>query len=136
MDKRSLDLGAPQPGTEVSRTLRARNPKKVRKKSPKGCAGASGPGERQCPQRVRLESEKSPKMQLRTLFGRFSDFGTHSLGTLALPGTGGPEHPFGLFSDSCGVPGPKGGWGLPKSRLLNLRRLRSSTRFHSNSRPI
>ena len=74
--------------------------------SPKGVhPGASGPGE---PQRVhpgvRKESKKSPKLR----FGLFSDSGAHSLGTLGLPGAGGPGTPFrtlfGLFWGS----GPEG----------------------------
>ena len=64
-------LGTPRPGTEVSRALRARNPKRVRK---------------------------------------------------GVPGPPAPGRPFGPFSDSFGVPGPKGpgdlgsvpGRGVPK----------------------
>ena len=36
----------------------------------------------------------------------------HSLGTLGLPEPEAPGHPFGLFSDFFGVPGPEGPGGL------------------------
>ena len=84
----------------------------------RGPPGLSGPEPQTSPKRVRngvpprggsprvpkectTESEKSPKTQLRTLFGLFSDCVAHSLRTLGLPGAG---HHFGLFLDS----GPKG----------------------------
>ena len=58
--------------------------------------------------RVVTVPEKSPKTQLQTLFRLFSDSGAHSLGTLGLPGAGGPGTPFrtlfGLFWGS----GPEG----------------------------
>ena len=108
------DLGTLRPGTEVSRALRARNPKES-EKSPKGCPA---PGSPRVPKESATGSEKSPKTQLRTLLGLFSDSVVDSLGTLGLPGAG---HPFGLFSDSFGAPGPKGpetsvpGRGVPNS---------------------
>ena len=62
---------------------------KESEKSPKWCPGAPG-----SPKECASESEKSPKTQLRTLFRLFSDSGAHSLGTLGLPGAGGPGTPF------------------------------------------
>ena len=68
-----------------------KSPKRVRK----GVPGPPASGRPQSPQRVRpVESEKSPKRQLRTLFGLFADSVAHSLGTLGLPGAGPP---FGLL---------------------------------------
>ena len=75
---------------------------KESEKSPKGCPA---PGSPRVPKECATESEKSPKRVRSCVFGLFSDFVVHSLGTLGLPGAG---HPFGLFSDSFGVPGPKG----------------------------
>ena len=77
-----------------SRPEPRKRPKRVRKGVP--CRGAP---------RVRHGARTSPKTQLRTLLGLFSDSVADSLGTLGLAGAG---HPLGLFSDSFGVPGPKG----------------------------
>ena len=87
-------LGTPRPGTEVSRALRARNPKRVRKGVP-----ASEPQSRK---KCAPESEKSPKRVRSCVFGLSSDSVVHSWG---LPALG---HPLGLFLDSFGVPAPKG----------------------------
>ena len=69
------------------------------KKSGKSPKGSSGPGEPQSPQRVRHGVRKKSKKQLRTLFGLFSDSVAHSS-----PGPEAPGHPFGLCSDSFGIP--------------------------------
>ena len=77
-------------------------------KSPKGCPGPEAPGSPRVLEECAPESEKSPKKQLRTLFGLFSDSGAHSSGTLELPRAGSPGTPFrtlfGLFWGS----GPEG----------------------------
>ena len=74
-------LETPRTGTEVSRALRARNPKRVRKESERVSQGLRHRGA--------VES------------------GAHSLGTLGLPGAGGPGTPFrtlfGLFWVSARV---------------------------------
>ena len=75
---------------------------KESEKSPKGCPAPESP---RVPKECATESEKSPKRVRSCVFGLFSDSVAHSLGTLGLPGAG---HPFGLFSDSFGVPGLKG----------------------------
>ena len=64
-------------------------PKRVRKGVPGPPVLGSSRISKECP----MESEKSPRTQLRTLFGLFSDPGAHSLGTLGLPRAGGPGHP-------------------------------------------
>ena len=62
-------LGNPRPGTEVSRALRALNPKRVRNESER----VSRPGEPQSPQRVRhgvrKESKNAASDSFWTLFG-------------------------------------------------------------------
>ena len=55
-----VELGTPRPGTECSRALRARNPKRVRKESER-VSGASGPGKPQIPRRVRPGVRKESK---------------------------------------------------------------------------
>ena len=55
----------PRPGTEVSRALQARNPKRVRKESER----VSQPGEPQSPQRVRHGVRKEPKKSPKLRFG-------------------------------------------------------------------
>ena len=89
----------------VSLALRARNPGRVRKESGKSTPGQGPKSAQRVRPGVSKESEKSLKSDFRTLFGLFRDSGAHSLGTFgALPrGTLS-----GLFSDSSGVPGPKG----------------------------
>ena len=107
----------------VSRALRARNPRRVRKESGKSTPGQGPKSAQRVRPGVSKESEKSLKSDFQTLFGLFRDSGAHSLGTFgALPrGTLS-----GLFSDSSGVPGPKGpgstlcGAG-PIARLNNRR---------------
>ena len=115
----TLELGTRRPGTEVSRALRAQNPKRVRKESERASRGLRPRRGPRVPKECAPESEKSPKTQLRTFFGLFSDSVAHSLGTLGLPRAGPP---FGLFSDSFGVPGPKGpgdlcAWSAGSQRL-------------------
>ena len=83
-------LGTPRPGTEVSRALRARNPKRVRKQSKSVSRGIKPQG-----------APESPK-SAPCVFGLFSNSVAHSL----LPE--GPGRPFGFFADSFGIPGPKG----------------------------
>ena len=89
-----------------------KSPKRVRK----GVPGPPAPGSRRIPKECAPESEKSPKTQLRTLFGLFSDSGAHSLGILRLPGT-----LFGLFwgfrASRAREPSVPGG-GVPNSRPL------------------
>ena len=97
----------------VSRALWARNPGRVRKESRKSPLGRDPQSPRRVRPGVAKESEKSPKPDFRTLFGLFCDSGAHPSGTLS-----------GLFSDSSGVPGPKGpgdpvpGGADPKARSL------------------
>ena len=109
--KRLIDLGTPQPSTELSRALRARNPKRVQKEPER----VSRPGEPQSPQRVRhgvrKESKKSPKLRFWTRFGpklRFwTLFGLHGglFGDSGAPRGGTPFRTlFGLFWGS----GPEG----------------------------
>ena len=98
-----LMLGTPRPGTECSRALRARNPKRVRKKVRKGVPRP----EPQSPQRVRpgvrKESKKSPKLRFWALFGlRGALFGDSRAPRGRRPGT-----PSRTFLDSFGLPGPK-----------------------------
>ena len=102
----SQHSGPPRPATEGSRALRARDPQRVRRVR-KGAPGPPASGSPRVPEECAPESEKSPKRvrSFWTLFGLrgalFGDSGAPR----------GPEasgHPFGLFSDSLGVPGPKG----------------------------
>ena len=98
----TLCLGTPRPGTEVSRALRARHPKRVRKESARVCRGLRSQGAPESPKSapgVRKESKKRS-------FGLFFDsFRTPGRTLWVLWGLG-PEalaHPFGLFR---GLPGP------------------------------
>ena len=74
-------LGTPRPGTEVSRALRARNPKE----SEKSLKGGPAPGSPRVPKECATESEKSPKRVRSCVFGLFSDSGANFLGTLGPP---------------------------------------------------
>ena len=109
-----LGLGTvtPRPGTEGSRALRARNPKRVQKESvrvSRGLRPRKPPP--QSPQRVRpgvrKESKKSPKLRFWTLlFGlRGALFGDSGGGASGAGGLGTPLRTlFGLFWGS----GPEG----------------------------
>ena len=98
----SLELGTPWPGTEVSRALRARNPKRVRKESDR----VSRPGEPQSPQRVRYGVRKESKNAASDSF--WSLFGLRGalFGDSGAPRAGARFRT--LFGDFFGVPGPKG----------------------------
>ena len=89
----------------VSRALRAQNPGRVRKESGKSTPGQGPKSAQRVRPGVSKESEKSLKSDFRTLFGLFRDSGAHSLGTFGTLPRGTLS---GLFSDSSGVPGPKG----------------------------
>ena len=89
----------------VSWALRAWNPGRVRKESGKSTPEQGPKSAERVRPGVSKESEKSPKVRLRLFSDFFETLGAHSFGTFgALPrGTLS-----GLFSDSSGVPGPKG----------------------------
>ena len=85
--KVNLCLGTPPPGTEGSRALRARNPKRVRKESVR-VSGASGSGETQSPQRVRPGVRKESK---NAASDSFRTPGCTLWGVWAPPGPLGPS---------------------------------------------
>ena len=109
------NLGTPPPGTEGSRALRARNPKRVRKDR-KGVPGPLAPGSPRFPK----SAPRSPKRVQERSFGLFLDSFRTPGRTLGDFGAPAPGHPYGLFSDSFGVPGPKGpsvpGRGVPNPK--------------------
>ena len=80
-------LGTPWPGTEVSRALRARNTKRVRKSVPEVRGAPESP----------KSAPRSPKRVQSCFFGLFSDFGAHFLGTLVR------ERPPGLLQHVLAV---------------------------------
>ena len=75
------ELGTPRPGTEVSRALRARNPKRVRKESER----VSRPGEPQSPQCAAVQKRSfglvldSFRTPWRTLWGLWGSPGRDTL---------------------------------------------------------
>ena len=75
-------LGTPRPGTEVSRALRARNPKRVRKESER----VSRPREPQSPPKSALRSPKRVQKRGFGLFWTLFGLLAHSLGMWSSPG--------------------------------------------------
>ena len=84
-------------------------PQKSPKRVWKGVPGPLAPGSPRVPKECAPESEKSLRFRTpgRTLWGLWGSPG---------PAGQAPKHPFGLFSDSCGVLGPKGPGALCAGR--------------------
>ena len=100
------DLGAPRPGTEGSRALRARDRKRVRK----GVPGVPT----ECATESEKSLKKSPKLRFWTLFGLWG----HSLGTLGLPGPDTLSDSFRTLLGSRAREPSVPGRGVPDARLL------------------
>ena len=94
------NLRSPPAWPQRAPALRARNPKRVREESESGSP--------RVPKECAPKSEKSLKRVRTCVFGLFSDSGRTLWGLWGSPGPEAPGHPFGLFSDSFGVPGPNG----------------------------
>ena len=105
------------PLTGVSRALRARNPERVSKESPKSLPGPSGPGVQKVSETV---SKQSPESQNRLFRDSGDCFETVS-DTFWTPGPEGPDR---LFGDSFGIPGPEGPGdsckGRPGLQAINI----------------
>ena len=103
--RKSCILSIVQPGHAVQSTEISL---KESEKSPKRSPAASGPGE---PQSRTKSAPRSPKRVQNESEAAFLDsFRTAGRTLWGLWGSPGPEaegHPFGLFLDSFGVPGPR-----------------------------